>query len=136
VCGWQVRYLEAKLFSDGKFGGSKKALRKAKQYLRDAQKTTPKVLASKLRTQAQAGKLSGLPVGISGPVEINRLGRSPYLEFKVFVPLAAGGYMTRTVYVSTVDLYTPEKYRRALAKAQKKRDDGVTAYNLAKGAQP
>ena len=130
--GWQLRYGGTKMFSDftpdGR--GAREALAKATSELlaRIARLPAP----TKLLLRPSAGKASGLPVGVYGPVVRQRAG-SQFRDcsFSVSVPRFGDAPTRRSVYIGTEVTYTPERRQLALAKAIKLRELAEQAYRSA-----
>jgi hypothetical protein len=116
--GWQVRYVGTKLFSDGSqdgTGAGASLQRATKELLsRIAKLPAP----NKLQRKPSANKTSDLPPGVFGPV-IRERHRTRLRDccFSVLVPRFGGTPIRRTVYISTENTFTTERYNQALAKA-------------------
>jgi hypothetical protein len=130
--GWQVRYGGTKMFSDGTNDGSGAAasLEAATKELirRIATMPTP----SKLQPAPSAGKASGLPVGISGPLVRMRTGSSTrYASLQVLLPRFGQKPQNKNVYIGSESTYTVERFQEALARAVQMRADAEAAYRIA-----
>ncbi len=130
--GWQVRYGGTKMFSDGTNDGSGAAasLELATKELirRIATMPTP----SKLQPSPSAGKVSGLPVGISGPLVRMRSGSNTrYASLQVLLPRFGQKPQNKNVYIGSESTYTVERFQEALARAVKMRQDAEAAYRVA-----
>jgi hypothetical protein len=130
--GWQVRYGGTKMFSDGTNDGSGAAasLEAATRELvrRIATMPTP----SKLQPAPSAGKASGLPVGISGPLVRMRSGSSTrYASLQVLLPRYGQKPQNKNVYIGSESTYTVQRFKEALARAVQMRHDAEAAYRIA-----
>lgn len=130
--GWQMRYGKSMMFSDHSNDGSgaRAALRLAIAELRKRILRLP--APSGLRRDISSNKSSDLPVGVSGPIVRTRAGRNTRdCSFGVTLPRFGLRPTTRNVYIATENTYTPEKYKRALAKAIELRRSAERAYQTA-----
>ena len=130
--GWQLRYGGTKMFSDftpdGR--GARESLARATDELlaRIARLPAP----TKLQARPSAGKASGLPVGVYGPVVRLREGsRLRNCSFSVSLPRFGDSPTRRSVYIGSEATYTPEKHQLALEKAIRLRELAAQAYRSA-----
>jgi hypothetical protein len=129
TCGWQVRYQGTKYFPDGQ-AGPKKSLDAATQDLLHRIATLPAPVP--LRRSANLSKASGLPVGVSGPIVVSKVGYETLSAvLSVAVPVFGQTNQTKKVYIGTPSTYTKTRYRQALAKAVEIREQGMADYQEA-----
>lgn len=130
--GWQLRYGGTKLFSDGSFDGAGPSAALA-QATRELLNRIAKLPApSKLQREPSQNKTTDLPVGISGPVVRLRKGSTVRsCSLSVSVPVFGDTPRRRSVYIGNENTYTVLRYRRALVKAIKIREEAEAAYELA-----
>jgi hypothetical protein len=127
--GWQLRYGGTKLFSDGTQDGSGAAaslkLATDELFKRIAKLPAP----SKLQHAPNENKTTDLPVGISGPIVRLRPG-AKVRECNLSVSLPRFGSMPRrsTIYIGNENTYTVKRYKEALARAIKLREEAEEAY--------
>jgi hypothetical protein len=127
--GWQVRYQGTKYFADGT-AGPEKSLQAATKELMHRIATLPAPVS--LRTKPSAGKSSGLPAGISGPIVLNSPNsEAPSAVLSVLVPRFGETNQVRSIYIGTPQTYTKERYREALAKAVELRTESLAIYEAA-----
>ena len=128
--GWQLRYGRGKektdMFSDFTNDGSGAAASLIRAIealkLRINQMPAP----NGFRTASTLRKTSDLPVGISGPQERLRKGKTvPYYSFQVSIPLANGGSTNKSVYIGTASTISDDKIEAAKVKAMAIRDLAV-----------
>jgi hypothetical protein len=129
--GWQLRYGDepTKFFSDGSADGrgAQASLERATDALHKRIRRLP--APTGLRTERASWKTSKLPVGISGPQERLREGRTvPYYAFLVSVPIAGRGSTTRSVYIGTKNTINRKRIKEALEKAKQIREQAVEAF--------
>ncbi len=127
LAGWQVRYHGTKYFADGP-GSPRDSLRRATAELTARIKKHP--APAKLHHAANATKLNGMPLGISGPV-VRR--RHNFLEASLHVSLPRFGQVPRrkTIYLGTESTYTVQRVEAALARALVLRSAAEAAYRRA-----
>ena len=127
--GWQVRYHEQTLFSDGRGAGNGPlpALKRAINELHRRINRMPAPIG--LRRDISPNKQNNLPLGISGPILRQRPGLSvPECNFSVSLPRFGGKAQHCSVYIANQNTYTQERYTRALAKAITLRQKAEAAY--------
>lgn len=127
--GWQLRYGPWTMFTDHTSDGSgaRKSLRLARAELKKRIPTLP--APNKIRRNIAARKSSDLPVGISGPVERVRTGKSVVQYYlAVSIPRFGQRSTNKSIYIATENTYSDAKLARALAKARKIRNAAVTEY--------
>jgi hypothetical protein len=127
--GWQLRYGQFTMFTDhtNDGSGSRKALKLARAELKKRVQTLP--APNKIRHNIAARKSNDLPVGISGPVERIRAGKSAVqYYFAVSIPRFGQRPTNKSIYIATENTYSDAKEARALAKARKVRGVAVTEY--------
>jgi hypothetical protein len=130
--GWQVRYHGTRMFSDHSPDGSgaSHALVLAAEELVNRIAKLP--VPPTLRKEANAGKSSNLPRGISGPVVRARASTTTRTaNFSVLVPRFGQAPSCRTVHIGSENTYTVEKYALALSKAIELRHAAEEAYERA-----
>ncbi len=131
--GWQLRYGGTKLYSDGlPADGSRAAesLAKATKELLRRINTLP--APSSLQRAPSAGKASGLPPGISGPIVRQRRGSVLRdCSLAVLLPQFGGKPVRRSIYIGTENTYSIERYEEALQRAIALRAEAVEAYERA-----
>lgn len=126
--GWQVRYQGTKYFPDGAVG-PRKSLEAATRELLRRIATLPAPVAIK-RTSSPRKK-SELPVGISGPILVQKRGSEEQSAvLSVLVPRFGKTNLTRKVHIGTPTTYTKSRYRDAVAKALEIRSEGLAKYEL------
>lgn len=135
--GWQLRYGSGKektdMFSDftNDGSGATASLIRAVEGLKLRINHMP--APNGFRTTSTIRKTSDLPVGVSGPQERLRKGKSiPYYSFQVSIPLPSGGSTNRSVYIGTAMTITDEKIETARAKAIAIREHAVGVAESAK----
>jgi hypothetical protein len=127
--GWQLRYGGTKLYSDGTQDGSGAAaslkLATEELFKRIAKLPAP----SKLQRTPNENKTTDLPVGISGPIVRLRPG-AKVRECNLSVSLPRFGALPRrsTIYIGNENTYTVKRYKEALARAIKLREEAEEAY--------
>ena len=127
--GWQLRYGGTKLYSDGTQDGSGAAaslkLATEELFKRIAKLPAP----SKLQRTPNENKTTDLPVGISGPIVRLRPG-AKVRECNLSVSLPRFGSLPRrsTIYIGNENTYTVKRYKEALARAIKLREEAEEAY--------
>lgn len=127
--GWQLRYGGTKLYSDGTQDGSGAAaslkLATEELFKRIAKLPAP----SKLQRTPNENKTTDLPVGISGPIVRLRPG-AKVRECNLSVSLPRFGSIPRrsTIYIGNENTYTVQRYKEALARAIKLREEAEEAY--------
>ena len=127
--GWQLRYGGTKLFSDGTQDGSGAAaslkLATDELFKRIAKLPAP----SKLQRTPNENKTTDLPVGISGPIVRLRPG-AKVRECNLSVSLPRFGSIPRrsTIYIGNENTYTVKRYKEALERAIKLREEAEQAY--------
>ena len=127
--GWQVRYQGTKYYPDGT-AGAHKALDMATKDLLKRIASLPTPLG--LRRQTSPGKGSSLPVGISGPILVNKAGlESQSAVLSVSVPRFGKPSQTKKIHIGTDQTYTKTRYRLALAKAIELRAESLAVYEEA-----
>ncbi len=129
--GWQLRYGGTKLFSDGSQDGTGAAA-SLKLATEELLKRIAKLPApSRLQRVPSESKSTDLPVGISGPVVRLRPG-AKVRECNLLVSLPRFGAIPRrsTIYIGNENTYTEQRYRRALARAIKLREEAEETYQL------
>ena len=126
---WQLRYGTWKTYSDGKYGeqGAKGALDAATDEL---QRRIQELDApTSLKQIASSSKVSGLPLGISGPVIYTRKGRAvPELNLGVSTPRFGKTATNNNIYIGTETTATDERFQKALEKAIAMREAAVEKY--------
>ena len=135
--GWQLRYGRGKekteMFSDFSNDGSGAAASLARAI--DALKARINQMPAPngFRTAPTIRKASDLPVGISGPQERIRKGKTiPYYSFQVSIPLPGGGSTNKSVYIATATTISDEKIEAARIKAIAIREHAVRTADAAK----
>jgi len=127
--GWQVRYQGTKYFADGQ-DGPKKSLGLATRELLQRIASMPAPVA--LRRAPSPRKTSSLPVGISGPIVINKAGSDRQSAvLSVLVPRFGQPNLVREFHIGTPATYTKARYREALAKAVQLRTESLAKYEVA-----
>ena len=127
--GWQVRYQGTKYFADGQ-DGPRKSLELATRELLKRIASLPAPVA--LKRAPSPRKTSGLPVGISGPIVINKAGSERQAAvLSVLVPRFGQTNQVREIHIGTPATYTPARYRQAVAKAVQLRTESLAAYEAA-----
>ena len=127
--GWQLRYGGTKLFSDGAQDGSGAAaslqLATEELFKRIAKLPAP----SRLQRAPNENKTTDLPVGISGPVVRTRPG-AKVSECNLLVSLPRYGSIPRrsTIYIGNENTYTTQRYKLALERAIRLRDEAEKTY--------
>ncbi len=127
--GWQLRYGGTKLFSDGSQDGlgAAASLKLATEELfkRIAKLPAP----SRLQRAPNENKTTDLPVGISGPIVRTRPG-AKVSECNLLVSLPRYGSIPRrsTIYIGNENTYTVQRYKLALERAIKLRDEAEKTY--------
>ena len=127
--GWQVRYQGTKNFADGQ-EGPKKSLDLATRELlrRIARYPAP----AGLKRTTSPRKTSALPVGISGPIVINKAGSERQSAvLSVLVPRFGQPNQVREIHIGTPATYSKARYREALAKAVQLRQESQEKYEAA-----
>jgi len=127
--GWQLRYGGTKLFSDHTQDGSgaEGSLAQATKELLSRIAKLPAPL--QLQREPSEHKTSDLPVGISGPIVRQRRGsKTRTCSFSVLLPRFGKTPRKTSIYIGSENTYTVEKYRAALAKAIKRREEAEQAY--------
>lgn len=127
--GWQLRYGGTKLFSDGTQDGTGAAA-SLKAATDELLKRIAKLPApSRLQTQPSGNKTTDLPVGISGPIVRQRPG-ARVRECNLSVSLPRFGMVPRrsTIYIGNENTYTEERFKEALARAIKLREQAELVY--------
>jgi len=125
----QLRYGGTKLFSDGTQDGSGAAaslkLATDELFKRIAKLPAP----SKLQRTPNENKTTDLPVGISGPIVRLRPG-AKVRECNLSVSLPRFGSIPRrsTIYIGNENTYTVKRYKEALERAIKLREEAEQAY--------
>ncbi|MCW5636023.1 MAG: hypothetical protein KIT17_21990 [Rubrivivax sp.] len=131
--GWQVRYQGTRFFSDGgppDGSGAAKSLAAATRELLERIATMPAPVV--LKRGPSARKASGLPVGISGPIVVQRgEDRVRSAVLSVLLPRFGGTPQLKSVYIGTENTYSLRKYRAALATAKALRAEAVADYEEA-----
>lgn len=133
--GWQLRYEGSQLFSDhvspckGPRDSLERALRELEARMSRFAKPTL------LKTNIASHKRLDLPVGISGPSVLYRE-RSNIHECRLLVILPRFGKPSQrsSVYISTTNTYTADKFNKALQKAIAKREEALRLYREAERA--
>jgi hypothetical protein len=127
--GWQVRYQGTKYFPDGEAGPQKALTSATKELLRRiAELPAP----AGLRQTVKPSKVSGLPVGISGPLVVTKTGSSALSAIlSIAVPKFGKPNLTRKVHIGTPSTYTKARYKQALIKAIEIRELGIAQYEAA-----
>ena len=135
--GWQLRYGSSEhktdMFSDftNDGSGAPASLTRAIEALkmRIGQMPAP----NGLRTIPSTSKSSDLPVGVSGPQERLRKGKTiATYSFQVSVPLPSGGSTNKSVYIGTATTINDERIELAKAKAIAIREIAVRAAETAR----
>jgi hypothetical protein len=127
--GWQVRYQGTKYYPDGN-AGPQKSLEAATRELLRRIATLPAAVS--IRRAPSPSKVSGLPVGISGPMLVAKQGSEvPSAVLSVAVPRFGKTNLTKKVHIGTPSTYTRTKYKQALAKAIEIREQGIAQYEAA-----
>ena len=127
--GWQVRYQGTKYFADGQ-DGPRKSLELATRELRRRIASLPAPVA--LRRAPSPRKTSALPVGISGPIVVNKSGSERQSAvLSVLVPRFGQPNLVREIHIGTPSTYTKARYREALAKAVQLREESQAKYEAA-----
>lgn len=127
--GWQVRYQGTKYFADGQ-EGPKKSLDLATKELLKRIASLPAPVA--LKRAPSPRKKSALPVGISGPILINKPGSERQAAvLSVLVPRFGQPNQVREIHIGTPATYTPARYRAAVAKAVQLRSESLAKYEAA-----
>lgn len=127
--GWQLRYGGTKLFSDGSQDGSG-ASASLKAATEELLKRIAKLPApSRLQRTPNENKTTDLPVGISGPIVRLRPG-AKVRECNLSVSLPRFGAVPRrsTIYIGNENTYTVQRYKQALARAIKLREEAEETY--------
>lgn len=127
--GWQLRYGGTKLFSDGSQDGSGAAASLI-QATDELLKRIAKLPApSRLQRTPNENKTTDLPVGISGPIVRLRAG-AKVRECNLLVSLPRFGDVPRrsTIYIGNENTYTEQRYRRALERAIRLREEAEEVY--------
>ena len=130
--GWQVRYHEWTLFSDGRGAGNGPlpALKRAINELHRRINCMP--APTGLWRDISPNKQNDLPLGISGPILRQRPGLSvPEYNFSVSLLRFGGKAQHRSVYIANQNTFTPERYTRALTRAIVLRKQAEVAYQYA-----
>ena len=126
---WQLRYGTWKAYSDGKYGeqGAKEALNAA---VAELQRRIQELDApTSLKRNTSSSKVSGLPLGISGPVIYTRKGKAvPELNLGVSIPRFGKSPTNKNVYIGTETTATDERFQQALEKAIAIREAAVEKY--------
>ena len=126
---WQLRYGKWKTYSDGKYGdeGAKGSLDAA---IAELQRRIQELDApTSLKQTTSSSKVSGLPLGISGPVIYTRKGKAvPELNLGVSIPRFGKPATNKNVYIGTETTATDERFQRALEKAVSMRETAVEKY--------
>jgi hypothetical protein len=130
--GWQLRYGGTRLFSDhtqdGTGAGAALALATEELLRRIAKLPAP----SKLQREPNESKTTDLPVGISGPIVRLRKGATVReCSLSVSLPRFGDSSRRRSVYIGNENTYTVERYKLALAKSIKLREQAEVAYRRA-----
>jgi hypothetical protein len=130
--GWQLRYGGTKLYSDHTNDGSG-AARSLELATKELLKRIAKLPApSRLQLAPNVGKASDLPVGISGPVvRLRRNAKVRDCSLAVLIPRFGETPQRRSIYIGTENTYTPERFKRALARAIEMREAAEEAYRAA-----
>lgn len=117
--GWQVRYGGTKFFSDGA-GSPLTSLRLAKAEL--ALRVASMLAPTKLNRKAGAGKRSGMPLGLSGPIVRQRPGQK-VREANLAVSIPRFGKKPRrmVIYIGNENTYTEQRLERAIARGLRQR---------------
>jgi hypothetical protein len=77
-------------------------------------------------------KVSGLPVGISGPLVVTKRGSSALSAIlSIAVPRFGKLNTTRKIHIGTPNTYTRARYKQALAKAIEIRELCIAQYEAA-----
>jgi hypothetical protein len=127
--GWQVRYQGTKYFADGQ-DGPKKSLELATRDLLRRIASMPAPVA--LRRTPSPRKTSALPVGISGPIVLNKAGTERQSAvLSVLMPRFGQPNQVREIHIGTPATYTKARYREALAKAVQLRAESQAKYEAA-----
>jgi len=127
--GWQVRYQGTKYFADGQ-DEPKKSLELATRELLKRIASLPAPVA--LRRTPSPRKKSGLPVGISGPILVNKAGGERQAAvLSVLMPRFGQTNQVREIHIGTPATYTPARYRAALAQAVQLRSESQAKYEAA-----
>ena len=127
--GWQVRYHGTKYFPDGT-GGPAKSLEGATRELLRRIATLPAPMG--LRRTPSPSKTSALPVGISGPILVNKPGSGgPSAVLSVLVPRFGKTNLVKKLHIGTPQTYSKARFRAAVAKAVEMREVGLAQYESA-----
>jgi hypothetical protein len=127
--GWQVRYQGTKYFADG-LDGPKKSLELATRDLLKRIASLPAPVA--LKRAPSPRKKSGLPVGISGPILVNKAGSERQAAvLSVLMPRFGETNQVREIHIGTPATYTAARYRAAVKKAVELRSESLAKYEAA-----
>lgn len=127
--GWQVRYQGTKYFADGQDGPRRSLELATKELLRRIASMPAPV---SLKRAPSPRKTSSLPVGISGPIVINKPGSERQAAvLSVLVPRFGQPNQVREIHIGTPATYTQARYRAALKKAVELRSESLARYEAA-----
>ena len=137
--GWQLRYGRGKektdMFSDFTSDGSGAAASLAKAVEALKQRINQLPAPNGFRSTSTIRKTTDLPVGVSGPQERLRKGKTiPYYSFQVSIPLPSGGSTNKSVYIGTATTINDERIESARVKAIAIREHAVRNAEAAKTA--